>query len=246
MATTNKTNEQSRFSVNTVFDQVRAPLLAALGAGELTTQAAYDAFNKARSELNERTESVRSLSDDLPKDFGQLREKFDPTEMRKLLDDYTQAALDLYKYLVEHGEKAVDKVRSQEQVRKAIEQVEEAVQAAQTRFDDVTGDAREMADDVLGRVTKRTRSFGERAARTTKDLADQAAEAVTEAGEDVAGQTRSVSRQVANSTDPKRKTTGSTGSASTGSTSTGSTSTGSAPKNKTEGPTGSANGKSAK
>lgn len=229
-----RTNEQQGWSVNSVFEQVRAPLLAALGAGELTAQAVVDAMNKAKTELNERTETARSLSDDLPKDFDELREKLDPAELRKLVDDYAQAALDLYKYLVEHGEKAVGKVRSQEQVSRAIEQVEEAVHAAQNRFDDVTGDAREMADDVLGRVTKRTRSVGERTARATNDLAEQTAEAVTEAGEDIASQTRSVSRQVANSTDPKRKTTGTSGGASGGS------------KNKSEGPTTSTNGKSAK
>lgn len=209
---TRKTEESGRDIVNNAFEQLRAPLLAALGVGEVTAQAVVDAMNKARAELNDRTGSVRLAADDLPKDLGELREKLDPAELRKLVDDYTQAALDLYKYLVEHGEKALDKVRSQSQVKRALEQVEDAVQAAQDRFEDVTGDARELADDVLGRITKRTRSVGERAARATEQVAEQTAEAVTEAGEELAHETRSVSRQAANRTDPKQHTSTQSGS----------------------------------
>lgn len=196
--------DSTRDIVNNAFEQLRTPLLAALGAGEVTAQAVVDAMTKARDDLYDRAQSARSITDDLPKDFGELREKLDPAELRKLIDDYSRAAMDLYNYLVEHGEKALDKVRSQPQVKRALEQVEDAVQTAQHRLEDVAGDARNLADEVLGIVTKRTRSAGERAARASQQLAEQTAEAVTEVGEDVAYQARSTSRQVANRTDPKR------------------------------------------
>src|SRR5438105_181286 len=87
-------------------------------------------------------------ADSDPTERGVLREKLDPSELRKLLDTYTTAAANLYSYLAEHGEETLDKLRSQPQVKKALDQVE----AAQHRAEDLASDARELADDVLGKV----------------------------------------------------------------------------------------------
>src|SRR3954451_11871029 len=99
-----KAREQAVQTLNTAVDQVRTPLLAALGAGDLATKAVVDFVNNARERATERTEAVKGAVDDLPKDFGSLREKLDPAELRKLADEYTDAALKLYRKLAADGE----------------------------------------------------------------------------------------------------------------------------------------------
>lgn len=196
-----KVREQAAAAVGTVIEQVRTPLLAALGAGDLAGKAVSEALAKAKEQVSERTEAAKSAVDELPTDLGGLREKLDPSELRKLLDTYTTAAANLYSYLAEHGEETLDKLRSQPQVKKALDQVE----AAQHRAEDLASDARELADDVLGKVAKRTRSVGEKAAEATEDLAEEIAESVVEAGGEVAAETRSVTRKAANKTSAPRK-----------------------------------------
>ncbi|WP_425427138.1 hypothetical protein [Actinophytocola xinjiangensis] len=94
---------------------LRMPLLVALGAGDLATQAVRDA--------------VRGT-------------------------DLAGA----YQKLADQGEDTLNKLRSQPQVRRALEQVEEAIAALQARVGDAAGDARELADEVLAKVTWRARS----------------------------------------------------------------------------------------
>ena len=202
-----KAREQAVQTLNTAVDQVRTPLLAALGAGDLATKAVVDFVNKAREQATERTEAVKGAVDDLPKDFGSLREKLDPAELRKLVDEYTEAALKLYRRLAEDGESTLAKLREQPQVKSAIDQLEKAIAGAQERAEGVAGDARELAEDVLAKVTRRTRSTGEKAARAAEKLADDVAEAVQEAGDDVAHEVRSTTRKAANRTAPKKTTT---------------------------------------
>ena len=103
-----KAGEQARVAVTNAFEQVRTPLLAAIGAGDLATQAVVDAVNKTREQLTERAEAARSAVDELPTDVTSLREKLDPAELRKLVEEYADAAVKLYQHLAEQGEKAVD------------------------------------------------------------------------------------------------------------------------------------------
>lgn len=201
-----KAREQAVEALNTAVEQIRTPLLAALGAGDLATQAVVDAVNKARSRVTERAEAAKGAAQDLPSDLTGLREKLDPAELRKLVDEYSSAAQKLYQKLADQGEDALNKLRSQPQVRRALEQLEEAIATLQDRVGDVAGDARELADDVLARVTRRTRSVGEKAARTTQRVAAETAEAVHEAGDDVAHEVRSTTRKVANKTAPRKTT----------------------------------------
>jgi heparin binding hemagglutinin HbhA len=186
-------------------EQVRNPLLAALGAGDLAAKAVLDAVSKAKDGVTERTEAARSAAQDLPADLATLREKLDPAELRKVVDEYTDAALKLYRKLVDQGEEALDKLRAQPQVKKIVDQLEEAIEAAQARAGDVATDARELAEDVLAKVTRKTRSAGEKTARAAEKLADETAEAIEELGEDVAHEVRSTSRKVANRTAQARK-----------------------------------------
>jgi len=200
--TTPKTEDVKK-AVNTALDQVRTPLLAALGAGNLAGQAVTDAVAKAKENVTKGSETARKNLQELPTDVESLREKLDPAELRKVIDEYTEAALKLYNKLAESGEQAWDKFSTQPQVKKAIEQLEEALTTAQGQVEDVTTEVRDRVDGVLATFTKRTRSVGEKTARKVTEVAGEAAEAVEELGDEVAHETRSVSRKVANKTAPK-------------------------------------------
>ncbi len=186
-ATNTKTDRKT-----TALDQVRTPLLAALGAGNLASQAVVEAVAKAKDKVLESGEAARKNIEELPHDVEGLREKLDPAELRKVIDEYTEAALKLYNKLAESGEQAWDKIAAQPQVKKAIVQLEDA-----------TADTRERIDTVLGKVTKSTRSAGEKAARKVSEVAIDVASEVEEIGDDLAHETRSASRKVANKTAPK-------------------------------------------
>lgn len=196
-----KAREQAVAVLNTAADGIRTPLLAALGAGDMATQAVIDAVTKARTKVNE---SATTAKDSVPTDFAGLREKVDPAELRKLVDEYTEAAQKLYHKLADQGEDALTKLKADPRVSKAIDQVEEAIATLQERVGDVAGDARELADEVLAKVTRRTRSVGEKTARAVQSAADDAAVAVEELGDEVAHEVRSTSRKAANRTAPRK------------------------------------------
>ncbi|SDN17067.1 hypothetical protein [Allokutzneria albata] len=196
-----KAREQAGAVVTTVLEQARTPLLAALGAGDLAAKAVADALGKAREAAKDGAEAAKSAADELPKDLSGLRAKLEPAELRKLVDAYTQAALQLYGYLAERGEEALETLRNTPQVQKALTQVEEGTKVAQGRVEEVVTDVRELADDVLGKVTRRTRSAGEKAAQATERAAEDVAEAVIDAGAEAAAATRSTTRKAATRTE---------------------------------------------
>ncbi|PRX45501.1 heparin binding hemagglutinin HbhA [Prauserella shujinwangii] len=218
---TNKSEDTRKTS----FDPIRTPLLAALGAGNLAGQAVADAMNKAKERVTESSEVARKNIEELPTDVEQLRERFDPAELRKLLDEYTEAALKLYQKLAESGEEAWERLLTQPQVKRSIEQLEEALQTAQERVGDFSGDARERVDEVLALVSKRTRSLGEKAATSIGETSSDVAEAIDEAGSEAAHETRSVSRKAANRTSPRTTSAARRGGSSTSSTSSTSSNT---------------------
>lgn len=192
-------------------EALRTPLLAALGAGDLATQAVRDAVNKTRTRVNEGADAAKGAVDELPRDIAGVREKLDPAELRKLVDEYTEAAQKLYQKLADQGEGTLTKLRTQPQVRRALDQLEEAIATLQERVSGVVGaaagDARELADEVLAKVTRRTRSVGEKTARAASKAGADAAEAVEELGDEVAHEVRSASRKAANRTAPRKATT---------------------------------------
>ena len=201
--------------VRKAVEPVRTSLLAAVGAGDLVAKAVLDTVNKAKTNVTEGAEAGKKAAQSLPSDVSTLREKLDPAELRKAVEEYTEAAVKLYKKLAEQGEEAVEKLKAQPQVRKMVDQLEEAIEAAQTRAGDVATDARELAEDVLAKVTRKTRSVGEKTARSAEKFAAETAEAVEELGEDVAHEVRSTSRKVANRTAPARKPVARTATATT-------------------------------
>ncbi|MFD1148973.1 hypothetical protein [Saccharothrix hoggarensis] len=184
------TTEELRKAGEQAVAAARTPLLAALGAGDLAAKAVIEALGKAR----ERAESARTAAEsaDLGKD---LREKLDPAELRKVVDAYTQSALNLYQFLAEHGEQALEKLKTQPQLQKALNQVEEAVETAQKRTEAAAADARVLADDVLGKVSRKTRVVAEKVADDLDDASEKLAETVVEVGGDVAAEVRDTSRK---------------------------------------------------
>jgi heparin binding hemagglutinin HbhA len=203
MVTLPKTDDVRKAREQAV-EVLKTPLLAALGAGDLATQALVDAMQKARTRVDEGATSARGAVNELPRDLAGLRDRLDPAELRKLVDDYTEAAQKLYQKLADQGEDALTKLKAQPQVSKAIDQLEEAIATLQHRVGDAAGDARELAEEVLSKVTRRTRSVGEKTARTAQRVAADTAEAVEELGDDVAHEVRSTSRKVANRTAPRK------------------------------------------
>jgi heparin binding hemagglutinin HbhA len=199
-----KARKQAVDALNTAVEQVRTPLLAALGAGDLATQAVVDAVNKARTRVSARAEKAKGAVEELPTDLTHLREKLDPAELRKLVDEYTDAAQKLYQKLTDAGEDRLAKLRNQPQVKKALEQLEESIATLQDRVGDVAGDARELADEVLSRVSRRTRSTGEKVARDVTKASAELAEGVRETGDEVAHEVRGTTRKAANRTAQRR------------------------------------------
>ncbi|GAA1280565.1 hypothetical protein [Saccharothrix xinjiangensis] len=201
------TTEELRKAGEQAVAAARTPLLAALGAGDLAAKAVVEALGKAR----ERAETAKQAAEST--DFTGLKDKFDPVELRKVVDAYTQSALNLYQFLAHHGEEALEKLKVQPQLQKALNQVEEAVETAQKRTGTAASEARDLADDVLGKVTRRTRAAGEKAASDVEEATEKLAEAVVEAGGEVAHEVRATARKAADRT-TTRKTTG-TGRGST-------------------------------
>ncbi|WP_051314151.1 MULTISPECIES: hypothetical protein [Actinoalloteichus] len=213
-----KAREQASAVVNEVLSQARTPLLAVLGAGDVAARTVRDALERARKELAERAEAAKDGIGELQLDTGQWREKFDPAELRKLVDAYSEAAVRIYGTLAERGEETLGRLRAQPRVQQAFDQVGAGVDTAQERVETVVEDVRELADDVLGKVSRSTRSTGEKVAvatrkaadetaRAVRDTAEEAADAVTEAGASAASATRSTSRKAANRT-PRKAPTG--------------------------------------
>lgn len=186
--------EELRKAGEQVAAAARTPLLAALGAGDLAAKAVVEALNKAR----ERAESARQAAEST--DFTGLKDRFDPAELRKVVDAYTQSALNLYQFLAHHGEEALEKLKTQPHLQKALVQVEEAVETAQKRTGAAASDARDLADDVLGKVTRRTREAGEKAASDVEQATEKLAEAVVEAGGEVAHEVRATTRKATDRT----------------------------------------------
>lgn len=173
-----KAGEQVSAALTAVLEQAKTPLLAALGAGDLAGKALTEALTKARTQVNERAEAARDAAEDL----SGLREKLDPSELRKLLDTYTTAASNLYSYLAEHGEETLEKLREQPQVKVVLDQV---------------NDLQDRAEDVLGNIARRTRAAGEKAAEDIEEATEDVAEAVVDAGGELAAETRKVTSKAA-------------------------------------------------
>ncbi|MGE2719490.1 heparin-binding hemagglutinin [Mycolicibacterium celeriflavum] len=161
-------------------DDLKAPLLAAVGAADLALERvneivaalrerADDARTDSRSRVEETRARIDRLQEELPSQFGELRDRLSSEELRKFAETYAEAAQTTYNKLVERGEAALERLRSQPGFSEAAGRVE-----------GYTDQAVELTQEALGNVAAQTRAVGERAAKLVgvelPKKADKAAE----------------------------------------------------------------------
>ena len=161
---------------NPTVEELKAPLLAAVGAADLALatvneivatlreraeEARTDAATRAEerrlaltSAVDETRGRITKLQEDLPKQFGELQEKLTADELRKVAEGYAEQAQTTYSHLIERGEAALERLRSQPALEEAAERAEGYVDQAV-----------ELTQDALGTVATQTRAVGERAAK---------------------------------------------------------------------------------
>jgi heparin binding hemagglutinin HbhA len=161
---------------NPTVEELKAPLLAAVGAADLALatvneivgtlreraeEARTDASTRAeesRARMTARVDEARDrltkLQEGLPKELGELRERLTADELRKVAEEYAEAAQSTYNKLVERGEAALERLRSQPAIEEAAERAEEYIDQAV-----------ELTQASLGTVASQTRAVGERAAK---------------------------------------------------------------------------------
>ncbi|ANI37903.1 hypothetical protein [Mycolicibacterium vaccae] len=146
-------------------DDLKAPLLAAVGAADLALERvneivatlrdrAGDARSDAETRVEESRARIKGLQEDLPSQFGDIRDRLTTEELRKFAEGYAEAAQTTYTKLIERGEAALERLRSQP-----------ALEEAASRVEEYTDQAVELTQEALGNVASQTRAVGERAAK---------------------------------------------------------------------------------
>ena len=103
---------------NANIEELKAPLLAALGAADLALATVNELITNLRDRAEETRTDTRSrveesrarltkLQEELPEQFTDLRERFTSDELRKAAEGYLDAATNRYNDLVERGEDAM-------------------------------------------------------------------------------------------------------------------------------------------
>lgn len=146
-------------------DDLKAPLLAAVGAADLALErvneivaALRDRAGDARSDAGARVEESRAritkLQEELPTQFEDIRDRLTSDELRKFAENYAETAQTTYNKLIERGEAALERLRNQP-----------ALEEAANRVEGYTDQAVELTQEALGSVATQTRAVGERAAK---------------------------------------------------------------------------------
>jgi heparin binding hemagglutinin HbhA len=152
-------------STQPTVDDLKAPLLAAVGAADLALERvneivatlrdrAGEARSDAEARVGESRARITKLQEDLPNQFGDLRDRLSSEELRKFAETYAETAQTTYNKLIERGEVALERLRNQPAL-------EEAAGRVQTRTDQAV----ELTQEALGNVASQTRAVGERAAK---------------------------------------------------------------------------------
>src|SRR6201988_1994692 len=150
---------------NTNIDDLRAPLLAALGAADLALATVNDLITnlrdraeeprtETRTRVEERRARLSKLQEDLPEQLTELRDRFTTDALRKAAEGYLDAATNRYNGRVERGEAALEGLRSQR-----------PFEDASARAEGYVDQAVELTQEALGTVASQTRAVGERAAK---------------------------------------------------------------------------------
>lgn len=191
-----KARKQATAAVSGALEQARAPIYAALGAGELATETVVSYARKARSgatdqaritELQQRLAELPERLTDLPAwlrtrinelstELTELRGKLEAGELHELVDSYRKALTEVYEKLATRGETVYVKLAAQPQVKRAVSRVGDAADSAEIRAERFVEEARALADEVLGRVSGRPRSAGDNTAGDGHTAASHKAE----------------------------------------------------------------------
>ena len=126
---------QKNAAAQPTVDDLKAPLLAAVGAADLALERVNEIVatlreraGEARTDAEARVEESRArltrLQEDLPTQFGDLRDRLSSEELRKFAESYAETAQTTYNKLVERGEVAIEKLRSQPALEEAAGRVE--------------------------------------------------------------------------------------------------------------------------
>lgn len=201
-------------------EDLKAPLLAAVGAADLALatvneivatlrERAGDARSDAEARVEESRARLAKLQEELPGQFGELREKLNSDELRKKLssddlrkaaESYADQATATYNKLVERGEAALERLRNQP-----------ALEEAANRVEGYTDQAVELTQEALGTVASQTRAVGERAAKLVgvelPKRADAAAESASETAAEAAAPVKKAAAPVAKKAAPAKKAT---------------------------------------
>jgi heparin binding hemagglutinin HbhA len=152
-------------NTNPSIEDLKAPLLAALGAADLALATVNDLLGELRERAEETRTDTRSrvegsrarltkLQEELPEQLRDLRERFTTDELRSAAEGYVEAATTRYNELVERGEAALERLRSQS-----------GLDDASARAEGYVDQAVELTQEALGTVASQTRAVGERAAK---------------------------------------------------------------------------------
>jgi heparin binding hemagglutinin HbhA len=183
-----------------IIDDLKSPIYAAFGVGELALAAVSDIVEKIRDGVESSTTGVREKIEEArdkylteapsepAKDVRDVIAKFSPDELRKVAEAYSKVALDIYNYLAERGEEATKRLRKQQA---------EVAEEAKTVVSSVVKDVREMTDQTLGKVASQTRALGEKAAAAATEASLNAGIAIEEAGEKAIAATEEAGQRAA-------------------------------------------------
>jgi heparin binding hemagglutinin HbhA len=156
---------QKKSQTNPNVDDLKAPLLAAVGAADLALErvneivlALRDRAEDARTDATSRVEETRGritrLQGELPERAQELRGRLSGEELRRAAEGYREQATELYNDLIARGETALERLRNQP-----------GFEERRARAEQAFSEAAEMTQEALGNVASQTRAVGERAAK---------------------------------------------------------------------------------
>ena len=146
---------------NPTIEDLKAPLLAAVGAADLALSTVNEILASLRERaevagdrMDDRRAALTKLQEELPKRTEELRGKLTTEELRKAAEEFFDDATETYNSLVVRGEAALERLMGQPELREAADRVEGYVDQAV-----------ELTQEALGNVSAQTRAVGERAAK---------------------------------------------------------------------------------
>ncbi|HPX36452.1 MAG TPA: heparin-binding hemagglutinin [Mycobacterium sp.] len=146
---------------DTTVEDLKAPLLAAVGAADLALATVNEILSSLRERaelagdrMDDRRAALTRLQEELPKRTEELRGKLTTEELRKAAEEFFEDATETYNTLVQRGEAALVRLRGQAEFKEAAGRVEGYVEQAV-----------ELTQEALGNVSAQTRAVGERAAK---------------------------------------------------------------------------------